>query len=114
MNIKKRMIVAISTGAILGLFCIIGVGFRMGFEGNELFIAATWFNRVLMGAVIGIAYGISLGSGNFGVILRGATIGLIVSAAHFLSSSFYDIPGFFAGIAYGIIIDLVSTKYGEK
>ena len=45
-------------------------------------------------------------------ILRGAIIGLVVTTGILLSTSFKDIPSFFAGIIYGIVIDYVSTtKY---
>ncbi|HNQ17500.1 MAG TPA: hypothetical protein PKH60_05375 [Candidatus Woesebacteria bacterium] len=52
---NKRILVAVMTGAILGIFCIIGVSVRLGFAGNEVFILATWVNRVVMGLVIGLA-----------------------------------------------------------
>ena len=44
-------------------------------------------------------------------ILRGAIICLLVTTGILLSTNFKDIPSFFAGIIYGIIIDYVSTKY---
>ena len=44
-------------------------------------------------------------------ILRGLIIGTLVTTAIFLSTSFKDIPSYLAGVAYGIIIDYVSTRY---
>jgi hypothetical protein len=52
---RKRLTISIVTGAILGILCIIGISIRMGFARNELFILATWVNRVIMGLVIGLA-----------------------------------------------------------
>jgi hypothetical protein len=46
--------------------------------------------------------------------LRGAFLGFIISGSFFLATNFKDVPGFFAGIVYGIIIDFVATKHGEK
>jgi hypothetical protein len=73
-----------------------------------------WYNRVIMGLVIGLADEIVIIKGEnsrmwTNAIIRGLLLGLIVSAAIFLSTEFRDIPSFFAGIIYGIIIDLVST-----
>lgn len=106
---KKRLISALVTGAILGVFCIIGVGYRLGYSGNELFLFATWFNRVLMGLVIGLASFKLTKKLNF--LFRGVLLGLIVSFAFYVSTSFIDTPGFIAGIVYGIIIDYVATKF---
>ena len=37
-----------------------------------------------------------------------------MTSAHFLSTEFRDIPSFFAGLGYGVIIDLTATYfYGE-
>lgn len=40
MNNKKIVLGAIS-GAVLGIFCIVGVSVRLGTENNEIFILAT-------------------------------------------------------------------------
>ncbi len=111
---KKRLLVAILTGAFLGIFCIIGVSSRLGFVGNELFILATWVNRVVMGLVIGLAPYYVIQNNNKNIILRGAFLGLIISGSFFLATGFKDVPGFFAGIVYGIIIDFVATRYEKN
>jgi len=108
---KKRLSIAIITGIILGIFCIIGVGYRFGFTGNELFLFATWFNRLLMGLVIGLAGSLKLIKGKFNPLLRGILLGLIVSFSFYVATDFRDLTGFIAGIVYGIIIDYVSSKY---
>ena len=51
----KRMQVCIAAGAILGVFCIVGAMVRSGFERDALYLFAFWYNRLLMGVVIGLA-----------------------------------------------------------
>ena len=104
-----RLKTAIILGALLGVFCVIGVGFRVGFRGKYIFLLAMWYNRLLMGIVIGLL----ANKKKLKVIIRGASLGLLVSLAFFLSTGFQDPTGFLAGIIYGIIIDYVSTNYSD-
>ena len=104
---SKRMKVAVITGSILGIFCIIGVGLRYGFQNNIIFLIAMWFNRFLMGVVIGLAQGRK----EENPIYRGIVLGFLVSGAIYLSTEFRDHVGFLAGIGYGIIIDYIATRY---
>ncbi len=110
---KKRMAVALTAGAGLGVLCIIGVGSRLGFEGNEIFLAATWFNRLLMGLVIGLAGHWRITKGESNSIIRGIILGSIVSFSFYFATDFLDTMGFFAGIAYGPIIDWAATHFGK-
>ena len=107
---KKRIIISLITGGILGIFCIVGVGNRIGYE-NYIFLIAMWYNRVVMGLIIGLADDIQIVKGAKNFLLRGAFLGLFVSSAIFLTSEFRDVPSFFAGIVYGVIIDLIASKY---
>ena len=107
----KRLVIALVCGALLGIICIFGVGLRLGFEGNELFLLATWYNRVIMGLVIGLAGGITVINGKFNPLLRGLILGLMISLALFLSTELRDPLGFMAGIVYGVIIDYIASKY---
>lgn len=104
----KRLSLSIVLGALLGVLCIIGVGTRIPVISNEVFFIAIWYNRVIIGLVIGLAGRIKLNT-----YLRGAMLGLVVSFAFLLSTVFRDIMSFFAGIAYGLIIDYVATKYSK-
>lgn len=113
---RKRLGIAILTGVLLGVLCIIGVGLRLpgGYLANWVFLIGMWYNRVIMGVVIGLADELVIIKGEnnrmwANAIVRGLLFGLFVSAAIFLSTEFRDIPSFFAGIVYGIIIDLVAT-----
>ncbi len=111
---NRRLIISIIAGAILGVFCIIGISLRMGYAGNELFILATWVNRLVIGLVVGLAPYYIIKNNTRNVILRGAILGFIISGSFFLATAFKDVPGFFAGIVYGIIIDYIATKYENK
>ncbi|MFX0094872.1 MAG: hypothetical protein ACFFBD_24260 [Candidatus Hodarchaeota archaeon] len=117
MTTIKRLGLAILVGAFLGIFCIIGVGSRVGFTGNELFLFAMWYNRVVMGLLIGVAGDLDLLKGSerkwVNVVIRGFLLGLVVSSAIFFSTEFRDLVALFAGIIYGVIIDLVATKFGD-
>jgi len=105
----KRMWVCIISGAVLGVICIVGASIRSGFNSDAIFLFSLWFNRLLMGMVIGAPWkDLSLPK----TITRGALIGLIVSFAFYSSTGFGDIVSFLAGIVYGIIIEVVAYKFG--
>lgn len=108
----RRVLIAVITGAILGVLCIIGVGGRIGYDGNELFLFAMWYNRVIMGSLIGFAGDLKIIRSEKNFIVRGLLLGLIVTSAITLTSGFLDWPSFFAGIAYGVIIDWAATRFG--
>jgi hypothetical protein len=110
---KKRLVISLICGALLGIICIFGVGIRLGFGGNELFILATWYNRVIMGLVIGLAGGMTIIEGKLNTLLRGLILGFMVSLALFLSTALRDPLGFMAGLAYGMIIDHLASKYSK-
>ena len=104
---SKRINIGLVFGTILGLFCVLGVGTRIGFSGNLIYLIGMWYNRVIMGLMVGLADQVTIIEKNSrnNSIIRGAIIGLIVTTGILLSSSFKDIPSFFAGIVYGVIID---------
>ena len=108
--LTKRMKVCITSGAVLGVFCIVGAFVRSGYQSEAYYLFALWYNRLLMGLLIGLA------GGNLGwpkVIGRGALFGLIVSFAFYSSTGFIDVVSFLAGILYGIIIEYIAFKYGN-
>ena len=109
----RRLVISIGLGAILGVFCIIGVGLRIGYQGNEIFLIAMWYNRVIMGLIIGFANDLNISKTPYNTIVRGALLGLLVTSAIFLSSEFRDLPSFLAGILYGVIIDYFASKYSS-
>jgi len=104
----KRMCVCLASGAILGVICIVGALVRSGFNSDAFFLFSLWYNRLLMGLVIGATWrNLSLPK----VIGRGAILGLIVSFAFYSSTGFNDIVSFLAGIIYGIILEYVAFKF---
>jgi len=116
----KRVGFATILGAILGVFCILGAGGRIGgWEGNEILLIGLWYNRVVMGVVIGFAGDLHLiKNGNrskwLNSTLRGIIFGFLVSLQFYLTTSLLDLPTFLAGLVYGIVIDLLSTLLTQK
>jgi hypothetical protein len=111
----KRLLTALIMGAILGGVCIVGVGGRLGFAGNELFLFGVWYNRLIMGLLIGLAGALKpLGTGKLNTIVRGLALGTFVTLGLALATGFRDMMGFYAGIAYGPIIDLTATWVSER
>ena len=53
--LTNRMKLSIVMGALLGVVCILGAQLRSGFEKEALYLFAFWYNRLLMGVVIGFA-----------------------------------------------------------
>jgi hypothetical protein len=99
---KKRLIWGLLLGAILGVLCIIGAQARMPGELSAVYLFAFWYNRLLMGLVIGLfSKPKTLVIG----IARGVVLGAVVSFAFFGATEFLDPMGFVAGIVYGILIE---------
>jgi hypothetical protein len=109
---NKRAVIGLLSGAVLGVFCILGLNIRMGNQVTGMFLFATWLNRVVMGMIIGFYSPIS--KKIIQAALRGASLGLIVSLSFYVATDFLDSTGFIAGIFYGVIIDIICTKYGVK
>ena len=106
---KERMRTAIIAAILLGFICIIGFVLRDGFRDNGLYILSLWYNRLLMGIVIGLA----VSRKGFIVVLRGAFLGLLVSLGFFLATGMVDPVSFFAGIIYGVVIDVLASRYNN-
>jgi len=102
------MIVSLIAGAILGVVCIVGASVRAGGGLSAMFLFAFWYNRLLMGFVIGL---LDAGKELSRLLLRGALIGLAVSFAFYSSIGFGDPVGFIAGIIYGVIIEYTAFKF---
>lgn len=98
----KRLKHALVLGGILGVFCVIGAYIRSGGTADAHFVFALWYNRVIIGLVIGAPWPMK---SRFPSLTRGGMLGLIVSFAFFASTNFHDPISFIAGIVYGIIIE---------
>ena len=107
----RRMLICIITGALLGVVCIIGAQVRSGFERDAVYLFSFWFNRLLMGIVIGLVWS---KVNTMQAIARGAILGLLVSFAFYSSTGFADLIGLIAGIVYGVIIEYVALRLGGR
>lgn len=101
---NKRQLLGLLLGAILGVVCIVGAQLRMQGDLSAVYLFSFWYNRLLMGLVIGLfsrPKTIVIG------ILRGVVLGAVVSFAFYSATEFLDPTGFVAGIVYGVIIETV-------
>ena len=117
----KRFLISIFTGAVLGVICIVGVGQRTQgtYLENIVYLLGIWGMRVILGIIIGLAEGIIIIKGEqwqkwVNASIRGIVFGLITSTAVLLMDYQLSFMTFGAGIAYGLIIDLVATWLGKK
>ena len=98
----KRLKLALIGGAVLGVVCVVGAYLRSGGTASPTFVFALWFNRVIIGLVIGAPW---LATGRNKSLLRGAILGLLVSFAFYSSTGFQDPISFIAGVVYGVILE---------
>ncbi len=99
---NKRMIQSLIGGALLGVVCVIGATIRSGFTADPIFVFALWYNRVIIGLVIGAPWPKIKRNQ---ALIRGGLLGLLVSFAFYSATGFVDPISFIAGIVYGIILE---------
>ena len=99
---SKRLRLALIGGALLGIICVVGAYLRSGGTASPVFIFALWFNRVIIGLVVGAPWDTTSKSKN---LLRGALLGILVSFAFYSSTDFQDPISFIAGVVYGVILE---------
>ena len=109
--LTNRMKLSIVMGALLGVVCILGAQLRSGFEKEALYLFAFWYNRLLMGVVIGFAKETQELKQ---ALVRGAILGLLVSFAFYSATGFEDAVGFAAGIVYGVIIEYAAYRIADR
>ncbi|MCD4827331.1 MAG: hypothetical protein K8Q99_06095 [Acholeplasmataceae bacterium] len=107
----KKLIYGMILGAILGIFCIVGASLRLPDHASFSYLLSFWYNRVILGALIGLLP--SLKSLKLS-LLRGLLVGALVSFAFYSATNFLDLMGFFAGFAYGVIIEFVLFKLNQS
>ena len=105
---RKRITVALLAGAVLGILCIVGASVRADFPLSTGYLFSFWYNRVLMGVVIGLLPAVRVPRE---IMLRGAILGLLVSFAFFSSTGFQDVMGLAAGIVYGMLIEYAAARF---
>ena len=117
----KRLIISTVTGALLGIVCIIGVGLRIegGYLENIVYLLGIWMSRLVLGVLIGFVEDFTILPSmgwkkwvNAGI--RGIFFGLLLSVTVLLLDPYYSYTTFAAGIAYGLITDLVATFFTRK
>lgn len=109
--LNNKLLYGTIIGAILGIFCIIGASLRLPNETSFVYLLSFWYNRVIMGFIIGLLP--SMKSLRLS-LLRGLLMGALVSFAFYSATDFLDFSGFLAGFAYGIIIEAVLFKLNKK
>jgi hypothetical protein len=107
---KKRVMSGVLLGAILGIVCIVGATVRTSVELSNAYLLAFWYNRLLMGLVIGLFPSIPLKK----ALIRGAVIGLLVSFAFYSATTYQDLMGFLVGALYGVVIEYSLFKVKES
>jgi hypothetical protein len=112
MTMTKRMKICLISGVLLGIVCIIGASIRSGGTASISFLFALWYNRLLMGLLIGVAWrNVQLPK----ALARGAFLGLVASFAFYSATGFADHVSFLAGVVYGVIMEFAVWKLnGEK
>jgi MFS family permease len=115
MIVDKRLLVSMITGALLGVVCILGANLRYQDSLETWYLFAFWFNRFLMGLMIGL---IPINGKLSMRLLKGSLLGLIVSFAFYSATDYLDLMGFLVGALYGAIIvvanDYVMRKINQE
>lgn len=104
---NRRLLLATITGGLLGVVCIIGANLRFGGDLSSAYLFGFWFNRLLMGVVIGL---LPVCDNPKYYLPRGVIVGLFVSFAFYSATEFLDLTGFLVGAVYGVIIEYVAKK----
>lgn len=109
----RRMAIALIVAAFFGFGCAYGTSTVdiPGFEMTMTYLLTIFYSRLLMGLVIGLSGPIRMLPGDLAnAALRGGILGAIVS----VGISFYGGAAIFigAGIVYGIITDVLATRFG--
>lgn len=107
----KRLKSSLIGGAVLGLICLVGAYVRSGSSATPEFVFSLWFNRVIIGLVIGAPWD---SANRNKVLVRGALLGLLVSFAFYSSTGFKDPISFVAGIVYGVILEAWLFRSDKK
>lgn len=111
-KMKERMRLALIGGALLGIVCVIGAYLRSGFSASPAFVFSLWYNRVIIGLVVGAPWRKTVRSK---ALLRGSLLGLLISFAFYSSTEFQDSISFVAGILYGVLLEgWLSRKENRK
>ena len=112
----KRMITALIIGAIFGAICAWATSTAPIPEEwlTIEFLIYVWYNRLILGFIVGYAENIKLIKSKYGnAAIRGAILGTILSVILVIIPGLPAISYLWAGTVYGIIIDIVATKFSK-
>jgi len=114
MNVK-RLVIALVLSAFFGAGCAYGTSTVEipGFTVTMPYLLTIFYARLLIGFFVGLCGGLTLVKSKYlNAVLRGAMFGLITSVV----ISFYGGAVIFiaAGLIYGIITDLLATRFGDR
>ena len=104
----KKIVISFIAGAVLGVVCILGASLRSNEPLGFHYLFAFWFNRVLMGLVLGLIPSLMSKKKDY---IKGFFMGLIISFAFYSATNFHDVLGFAVGGVYGIIIIYIQTIF---
>ena len=110
-EMNQRLKISLIGGALLGLVCVAGAYIRSGFTAQADFVFALWFNRVLIGLVIGAPWPVP---DRKMALLRGAGLGLLVSFGFYSATGFQDPVSFVAGMVYGVLLEWWLSRDGGR
>lgn len=99
---SKRLMSGLIAGALLGVLCVIGAYVRSGGTADTIFIFSLWYNRIIIGLVIGAPW---IEADRKTSLIRGGILGLMVSFAFYATTGFQDPVSFLAGVVYGVLIE---------
>ena len=105
----RRIKISVALGFLAGAICLYGTLTSIPGVLTLPILATIFYYRVLLGFVVGIAYGLKIHP-----LIRGAIIGAMVSLLIAIPSGITGgalLMG--AGVVYGIITDLVATKFSS-
>jgi hypothetical protein len=110
-NINTRRIkISVALGVVAGAICLYGTMTNIPGVLTLPILATIFYDRVLLGFVVGIGYGLKIHP-----LIRGAIIGAVVSLLIAIPSGITGgalLMG--AGVVYGLVIDLVATKFSPS
>lgn len=104
---SKRLKIGLIAGGLLGVLCVIGAYARSGGTADAIFVFSLWYNRVIIGLVIGAPW---IETDRTTSLMRGGILGLLVSFAFYATTGFQDPVSFIAGIVYGVLIEVYFQK----
>jgi hypothetical protein len=113
----KRMMTALILGATFGLFCAWATSTApIPAEWLTIeFLIYIWYNRLILGFIIGYAENMKFIESKYGnAAIRGAILGTTISIILVIIPGLPAISYLWAGTIYGIIIDIVATKFSKS